>query len=1231
MHLPQGPVFAVSTSRLPADVKETLQVERQGPWRAALPTCVSRVHAHGGADRGARQCEAAAKRAQRAISRVVRHACVLARGIDKNKVSLCSLNWRWPVQSQNSLTGFPAGPPGGLGVGRQPWQPAKRPADRHAGLGKGSGTRLPPALSVVRASGSNGNAQSTQFMILSTPAVPGALPDIQAQHYLLRSGLRRSGALSVEFPSHSTGPPGGSGKSGHLQLELCRGKRAQLTTTGHGTSHRQWTRGRPAYLSAVAHEISTICLRASRCAALCLSLVARSTHHLRSNTPQTTHLPVGEPGVHVSRRRDSLQTSASASRLASPFYRRGPPPTATGLDNNRIAELSNPASLRSGRVRRRFLDISNGSKPSTRAAEASSPQQSPSMFFLYNMERRVTLHPSYFGRNMHELVTSKLLKDVEGTCAGSYYIISIMDTFDISEGRILPGNGLAEFTVGYRAVVWRPFKGETVDAVVYSINPQGFFAQAGPLRLFVSAHLIPSDIKWDPNATPPQFTNNEDTVIEPGTHVRVKIIGTRTEVGEMWAIGSIKEDYLGYDAALVCPGERLDANGDSADAFRTEADVVEAEDPGRHIMLPIPGSATGMRGELTSSYIGSWRWSFHALAAEHRLEQAEHRPAQRMRERRVLVGFWKEDQQQLYLQRKRQRHSGMDQSSPDSDGLPASRFQGEGSLRARGRGADTALMYYEHMPPTENRRRTASNMRRATAQPPRPLRFQPPIACSAVTPAVFVGAPLQIHPRVEVTALTAASLELIPALLGPALRGTGDWLSDKARILASLHTSVGGPLVSNRNRSRNESSGASFPPLPPPPPPSPPSERPRPGRTLADPAARRCSPRSSVTYSRPPISPSRRSKAKEDERLDEPSGTFFLSPRLTYRIKGSPPHNPLCGFVPLAIMNALRQTRATTTKLLSSASPASNGTRALLVANASVAQSSAVPRLNISGSNSRHFGTTRRAMAMQASNRLKTAFAQGRQSMGMWQMLPGANVSRLLARSGVDWVMVDCEHGNMDDSAMHDAVPAIAALGVSPLVRIPDIQSWMVKRALDSGAHGVLVPLLRSVEQAKELVQAAKFPPMGRRGFGSPIAPERFSPMPSFTEYLQQANDALLTMVQIETREALDVVEDIAAVDGIDVLFIGPFDLGNSIGHPILNGAMAPELTDAIGRILAACRKAGKKCGMYATSGEQAKTFADQGFDMISVAADYTALEYVLKQQFGASQGQGATSKTGSY
>lgn len=94
----------------------------------------------------------------------------------------------------------------------------------------------------------------------------------------------------------------------------------------------------------------------------------------------------------------------------------------------------------------------------------------------------------------------------------------------------------------------------------------------------------------------------------------------------------------------------------------------------------------------------------------------------------------------------------------------------------------------------------------------------------------------------------------------------------------------------------------------------------------------------------------------------------------------------------------------------------------------------------------------------------------------------------------------------------------------------------------DSGK--IVVPLLRTPEEARQLVQSAKFPPLGRRGFGSPIATERFNPEPSFTQYLQQANDALLTIVQIETKEALESIDEIAAVDGIDVLFIGPFDLG---------------------------------------------------------------------------------------
>jgi DNA-directed RNA polymerase II subunit RPB7 len=84
------------------------------------------------------------------------------------------------------------------------------------------------------------------------------------------------------------------------------------------------------------------------------------------------------------------------------------------------------------------------------------------MFFLYELDRTVTLHPTFFGKNMHELVSQKLLEDVEGTCTGQYYIISVMDTFSVSEGKVLPGSGLAEFRVRGKAIVWRPFKGETV-------------------------------------------------------------------------------------------------------------------------------------------------------------------------------------------------------------------------------------------------------------------------------------------------------------------------------------------------------------------------------------------------------------------------------------------------------------------------------------------------------------------------------------------------------------------------------------------------------------------------------------------------------------------------------------------------------------------------------------------------------------------------------------------------
>jgi 4-hydroxy-2-oxoheptanedioate aldolase len=167
------------------------------------------------------------------------------------------------------------------------------------------------------------------------------------------------------------------------------------------------------------------------------------------------------------------------------------------------------------------------------------------------------------------------------------------------------------------------------------------------------------------------------------------------------------------------------------------------------------------------------------------------------------------------------------------------------------------------------------------------------------------------------------------------------------------------------------------------------------------------------------------------------------------------------------------------------------------------------------------------ASIMNKANKLRTALHTGSGlSLGAWQMLPGSHLSRVMARCGFDWILVDCEHGNIADADMHQSVAAIASTGTSPIVRIAANEGWMVKRVLDAGAHGVLVPLLYTADDARRLVQTAKFPPQGQRGFGSPFSMGAFDVQGNLSqlEYLQNANNNLITAVQIETKEALENV-----------------------------------------------------------------------------------------------------------
>ncbi|CAH0037078.1 unnamed protein product [Clonostachys rhizophaga] len=172
----------------------------------------------------------------------------------------------------------------------------------------------------------------------------------------------------------------------------------------------------------------------------------------------------------------------------------------------------------------------------------------------------------------------------------------------------------------------------------------------------------------------------------------------------------------------------------------------------------------------------------------------------------------------------------------------------------------------------------------------------------------------------------------------------------------------------------------------------------------------------------------------------------------------------------------------------------------------------------------------------------------------------------------IDWILVDQEHGNISDDSMHAIVAAAAACGVSPVVRVMEGQRWMIKRALDAGAHGILVPMLDTAEEARKVVEYSKYPPLGRRGIRAPARGGQHphgGPIKQLTglEYLAQANSSLVIAVQIETMKGLRNVKEIAEVPGIDVLFIGPFDLGLNIGHPVpASGEMAQELVDAINK-----------------------------------------------------------------
>ena len=201
------------------------------------------------------------------------------------------------------------------------------------------------------------------------------------------------------------------------------------------------------------------------------------------------------------------------------------------------------------------------------------------MFFVNEMEERIPLHPSYFSSEAPDSIRELLYKKKEGTNTGTMMIVRIISIQEISEPKVMPGTGMAMYTISYRAVVWQPFRGEVVDGEVSQVVPNGFFVDVGALGVFISKavsgsgiflwvgeggvyqwnwrltgllylQMIPSSLKYSMEGATPSFADNEGQVVEAGSQVRLRIKGIRSELNQMFAIGSIREDYLGYESAL---------------------------------------------------------------------------------------------------------------------------------------------------------------------------------------------------------------------------------------------------------------------------------------------------------------------------------------------------------------------------------------------------------------------------------------------------------------------------------------------------------------------------------------------------------------------------------------------------------------------------------------------------------------------------------------------------------
>jgi 2,4-dihydroxyhept-2-ene-1,7-dioic acid aldolase len=237
---------------------------------------------------------------------------------------------------------------------------------------------------------------------------------------------------------------------------------------------------------------------------------------------------------------------------------------------------------------------------------------------------------------------------------------------------------------------------------------------------------------------------------------------------------------------------------------------------------------------------------------------------------------------------------------------------------------------------------------------------------------------------------------------------------------------------------------------------------------------------------------------------------------------------------------------------------------------------------------------------MPAHNPFKAALAAGRPQIGLWMSMADPYLAEVSATAGFDWLLVDGEHGPNDLRSTLGALQAVAPYRSHPVVRVVAGEVPRIKQVLDIGAQTLLVPMVDTAEQAREVVAATRYPPQGVRGVGSAVA--RASRWTARSDYLDVADDEICVLAQAETVTALENLQAICDVPGVDGVFIGPADLSASMGYR--GRPDAPEVQQAIESAMRTIIASGKAAGTLTSDPAQAQRYLDLGCTFVAVGVD---------------------------